>query len=642
MEELNKENVENTSNNISLEDDGLFGSNNANIKHKKKRKPFFIGKKKRVLQISIASVSLVVIIFSIVILIRISDATKVCKELLKKDFYSREVLVEQMRMDGFNNFEIKNAIKIAKVNFEDNMNKKLYKAIEQPSKILCKDDLKKELIIAGFREEDIDNMFLTLNWDVFYRTYISNYFKNHDGNIKKDEFLAELSKNGFNQQDILFFSSLSEWDVLGQKYVKKYFEDTAIPSKNSVRNYLKSYGYNDKEIDNIFLSVDWNKQALNCITNYLKQDEEHVTISSSNEIEVTKYLFDKVLKEMGFSESEIQYAKDNYNFSDSIDKIISNYAKENKILSKTELEKTLKNKQFSESDIKEAFANVGWKNYAASTTIEYLSQNKANKNEALKFLKDNGYTEEEIAYVETKTVWSTYASKALMFMLEGNNKTKDELFNTLKDYGYSESDILSAKTNTSLNQYAYNYLMNSQSKDSLAIIGKTEIKAILDNAGYSNEYSYVVGRFDWNEQASNYLNSLLTTYLNGPSVYNFDDIVATMQNKGFSQTPDIANAFTKYDFNNFASKWATAFFNTADALNKKKFKESFDSMKVTNVKSLSDKVGGIERYADWTSFAKQVIEGYTNVSLATQKLQEYGYSESEIIVAIEETFPNSQ
>ena len=639
MEEQNKEIKETESNEIPLEEGGLFGSNDTDGKHKKIRKPFFVGKKKRILQISIASISLVIIIFATVTLIRISEATKTCRELLKKDFFSKQILTEQMRINGFNDFEINSAIKASKVDFTDNMSRKLNAAIEKPSKILCKDDLKKELLNAGFNTEEIDNLFLSVNWDSFYKTYITNYFDYHDGMIKKNEFLDDLSKHGFNQQDILFFSSLTEWNTLAQKYIRQFFEENKLASKNAAKNYLESLGYKEDEIDNIFLNVDWNKQALTCITNYLNQDDQVSTVSK--EEEVTKSLFNRVLKEMGFSESEIEYAKNNYNFSGSIEKIINTYASENKMLSKTELEKSLKNKQFTNDEIKTAFENVDWKKYAASTAAEHLAQNKANKNAALQYLKDNGYTDEEVASVESKAVWSTYANQALLFLQEGNTKTKDELFNTLKEYGYSDSDILSAKNSTSMNQYAYNYLMNTQTKETLALIGKTEIKTILDNAGYTNEYSFVIGRFDWSVQASKYLETVLAPYLNGPTVYNFDEIVVNMQNKGFSQNSDIANAFTHYDFSSFATKWASAYLNTADAMNKGKLDLSFRSMKVTNSKSLFEKVGGINQYADWVSFAKQVAGTYASASEASAALQTLGYAETEINSAIESVFPSN-
>lgn len=613
---------------------------------KKNKKPLFSGKKKKYLQIGLASFALVLLIFLTVILFRINDVTQKCKNLLVEDYYSEARLTEKLKLDGFNSFEIKRAIKNCKVDFVDNINKKIYKLVETPDSIKSKSEFKDELSYLGFSDEEIDSLFSSMNWNFFHQAYIGNYINNYEGTLKKNEVLKELESKGYAKEDINFISSLQEWDVLATKYVEEYFNTNKMATKESVKKYLSGYGYSESEIKEIVDEVDWDKQALIYISSYVDSSKNNIEA-----VEITKTLFESELTKAGFTESEIKYAIENYNFTDAIGGLIKTLVKGQKeLISKNEIGKALVEKGFTDSEVNEAFATVDWGYYATSTLAEHLSKNKANKNLSLKYLKDLGYTDDEITYASTKTVWADYAGKALTFLEENNKKTKQELLNTLKDYGYLDSDIQTAKTNTDFKTFAYNYLINTKSQDVLSIIGKKDVESILKTGGYTEtvEYEYVIKQFNWNDKALAYLKSLLSSYLTGPTTYSINNIVSKMKEKGFEENSEIKNAFTSY-LSKFTEEWVKNYAKNVSEPSRDDLKTKLSSMSTYGSSSNLYNAYYEENNSikpDWTSLAKKIAKnkkdnGKTEEEVRTL-LDDKDYESSEIDAAIEYAFASQE
>ena len=611
---------------------------------KKSKGPGFFVKHKKLFIIVGSIISFVLIIFLAIYGVRISAASRACKQIIGQDFYSRAYISRELSDKGFNDIEIDRAIKRNKVNFDVNVNKSLYKLIATPTKFLSKDSLIKELQKQEYTDEEIDRLFLTINWEDFLDTYLSNYMNNTTEEINKRNVIEELRTAGFNQTDINIISSSFRWDDLGKAYVKKYFEENTYAGKNDVKTYLEGKGFSTNEVESIFLMTDWNKQALACINNYINNPKDETGSGlPQTEVQITKELFENVLGKMGFTESEITYAITNFDFSTAIDGIIKNLIQQdNKIIKKNSIKEELKKKQFSDEEIESAFATMKWSEYALSTCTQYLATNKANKNDALKFLSDNGYTTEEVNYADAKTSWGTYAIKALGYMLEGNKKTKDELFATLKEYGYSEEDIMTAKSSTSFASYAYNYVINTQSESTLSIISQNEVKNLLTKAGYENESSTVLGKIDFDKNATTYLKSLLDAYLKEPKVYDIDEIYNTMQNKGFTNA--LVDIIQKYDWSTFATNWSQKYLEKNNSEpNKGYYNECFKKMKISK-KDDSSLEQKLKVQVDWQSYANKIAETRRDMSDNKSTVESYllnlGYSD-ELEIAINKAFPPS-
>lgn len=631
-----------------LDNGELFGSNLSSLEDdskdsdKKQKKPFLDAKKKKILTISIASVSLVVVIFVIVFLIRIGSATRACKGLIAKDFYSESYLIEQMKSEGFNDFEIERAFANCKIDFNTNAVKKLNSLIENPTKIMSKDELKKQLNMSGYSDEEVENLFLSVNWDSLYKTYVANYLNSHSGVVKKNELLNELKNNNFPPGDISYISSLPEWTTAGQKYVKLYFDENPLATKNDVSDYLYSIGYTDEDVSEIFEATDWNKQALKCIENFLKEEESK---SEENRKEITKELFETQLTAMGFSEDEIMYAIDNYNFSDILGTMLKELLTDaGSNVSKTNIGKALRDKHFTDEEINSVFATTNWNEFAYNTCLDYLNNNKSNKNAALQYLKDNGYSDSEINYVTEKLPWTSYAQKALLYLQEGNALSKQDVLNKLREFGYSEDDIMIAKNSMNFNTFALNYIKNTQAADKLSRLGKTDIKNILDGAGYTDEYAYVVSQFNWTGQALNYLRATLSPYMTSGNTYDYDKIVSEMQDKGFTANSDIYYAFNNYDFEVFAGKWAKTYMENHPLPRKNEYEAELKKMKI-NSKSdtLFTKDPDLTKHVDWKTAARDIASQKINDGKESviSMLEAWGYSDNEIEYAIQVFPPES-
>lgn len=640
--ENNSEIKEENNETIEFENSDLFDENapfeDSEVKEKKKFKlSDFLKNHKKIVIIVISSIIAVLIAVGIFFAVRISSATKACKQIAGDDYYSRQYITDALKALGYNDSEIEKAIKNNKIDFEVNIKESLYAQTKSPTTLLSKKQLISELTKRGYTDEEIEHLFLVLNWQEFLENYLANYIAASTDNINKRNFLNELRSNGFIQDDINIISSSAKWIELGKSYVEKYFNENTSAGKGDVKTYLESFGFSINEVETIFDSIDWNKQALVCINNYINKSDEKEEKDDKDdkdkkketkEIEITKALFDKVLKEKGFSEEEIQYAIDNFDFSAAIEKIVADSVKsDEKLIKKKEIEASLKKKKFTQEEIDAAFEKINWNDYAYATLSQYLTTNGANKKGALKYLSDNGYSEEEVEYAEEKITWSNFAAKALAYMLEGNKKTKDQLFDTLEDYGYSEDDILTAKASITFSKYAYNYIMNTQSSSTLSIISQKELQNLLSKAGYEDEFNSIIGKFDFEKNAKNYLKSLMDSYLSDPKEYDISKIYETMQNKGYTNA--VASYINSYDWGAFANSWSSKFIEKSNnEPNKKTYDESFDRMKIDVNASVSLKTK-LTATVDWEGYAKNIAENHKNEGKDSviNKLNDMGYSD---------------
>lgn len=621
-----------------------FGSNNSN---KSRRELSFFKKHRKQLIVSLASIFIVLSIFLVIYFIRISQAVKICQDLIAQSFYSETALKEELISKGYNDLEINSAIRRCKINFDDNIKKELNKIIESPQELYSKNALIKKLSEKGFSDAEIERAFLLIKWEDFLKDYITNYINTLDSLTNKKSIMKKVKEAGFDDKDILYISSLQIWNDLGRNYIEKYFSDNKEATKADVKEYLASLGFDDEEIDDIFVNIDWNNQALLCITNYIdnlknpKDDDKDKIDKNKKDIKITKALFEKKLKEMGFTDDEIKYAIDNYDFSlvlqDDFKEIVD---KQDKIISRKDIEKGLKDLDYTDEEIKEFLDKMNWKDYAFSTCAQLLSTNKANKKDALDFLANNGYSDDEIKYAEEKTAWGNYVSKALAYMLDGNSKTMDGLIQTLKDYGYTEDEIILAKTNTNFNRYAYNYLTSTVSTSKLSSISKTEINDILSKAGYGDDYNYVIDKFDWDKQALNYLSPLISDCLKNLSTYDYSSIVSDMQNKGFTENRNISNAFDSYDFATFTSEWVNKYINEPSrAPSKNELIDKLSGMKTSNSTSLYDDYGSLIDFDDCAKKAAEYYKGTgQNKEETEESMKNSGFSDLEIEYGINEAF----
>lgn len=498
-----------------------------------------------------------------------------------------------------------------------------------------------ELSKQGYTDSEIENLFLILNWEEFLNTYLANYISNQTETINKRDVLTSLQAAGYDQDDINAISLSEEWVSLGKSYVKKYFEENPNSGKTDVREYLTTFEFSTGDIEKIFDTIDWKKQALTCINNYIESLSKN---SSTAGTRITESLFELELKKLGFNEDEIQYAIDNYDFSNAIDAEIKALIKSsNNIAKKNTIKAELKKMNYSDEDIEKVFEAFKWDDYAFSTCTEYLATNKANKNDALNFLKTNGYTDTEVDYAKGKIVWGTYAAKALGYLQDGNNKKKDELFSTLESYGYTQDEINTAKNSiSSYSKYAYNYVINTQSSDALSKMSQGELQTILKNAGYETEYNSILSSFDFNTNANNYLSSLLTSFLSEPKRYVMQtDVYDVMINKGFSTAATIID---RYAWGNFAKEWVNKFFANND-VNKTEFLETIypdRKAKADGSISLKDKYTIPD--ATWMQEAVDIATAHKDAGETDvrSRLQNWGYSDDEVNNAIATVFPSQE
>ena len=368
------------------------------FKHNKKEpKKNKINKKKLTLIIIIGSILTILLTILIVFLIRTSSCNKTLSQLLNEDYYSKTTIETKLSEKGYNSLEINYVLKKNNINFNNNLINKLYKLIAEPKEFKSKDELISELKFEGFIEEDIISVFDSLDWHEFLNNYLNNYIKaNGDKVINKIDFIKELKALNFTNDDINFIENLDVWNEFAEEYLKDYFNENKSCSKEDAKNYLLSLGIKEDDIDSLFIKVDWNKQALACITSFINETNDSNS-KAKDKTEITIKLISNVLKEKGFSDSEIKYAVDNYDFSDVlVDKIKEIVKSKGKIVNKEEIIKTLKTSGYDEETIKESMEKITWDSYCSSTLIQILSSNKANKTEAIKTLKTYGYSEEEI------------------------------------------------------------------------------------------------------------------------------------------------------------------------------------------------------------------------------------------------------
>lgn len=622
------------------------------IKGEKKKKPknrvsLFFSRHKKFFIIFFSSIALVLTIALIIYGVRISSVTKECRKINSQGYYSRQYITDELKAKGFNDFEIERAIKKNKISFEANISKSLLKLIEQPTSFINKNKMIEELSKQGYTDSEIENLFLILNWEEFLDKYLANYIANQTGTINKRDVLTSLQAAGFDQDDINNISISEEWVDLGKSYVKKYFEENPNSGKTDVREYLSTYEFSTSDIEKIFDTIDWKKQALTCINNYLETISKNSATAGTR---ITEALFELELKKLGFNEDEIQYAIDNYDFSNAIDAEIKALIKSsNNIAKKSVIRTELKKMNYSDEDIEKVFAAFKWEDYAVSTCTEYLATNKSNKNDALTFLKNNGYTDAEIEYAKGKIVWGTHAAKALGYLQDGNNKKKDELFSTLESYGYTQDEINTAKNSiSSYSKYAYNYVINTQSADALSKMSQKELQTILNNGGYGDEYNTLSSSsyFNFTTNASNYLATIMSSILSEPKVYNMQaDIVEVMNTKGFTS---VQSVIKNYGWYNFAKEWVNKYFANKEVSKKEfigadGFSGIYFSMKINADGSSS--LGNIYPITEamWVAEATNIASAHKDSGEDTVRslLTEMGYT-TEIDQAITSVFSGSQ
>lgn len=605
---------------------------------KPKKKNFFV-KNKLYFLIGGGVLLLILIGLFTFAVIRINYASDACRTIINQDYYSRKYITDELKAKGFNDFEIDNAIKRNKIDFNVNANKSLYKIIEKSDSFLGKAKLKEELMNQGYTEEEINFLFATINWEELYETNLTNYFATHTEPISKNTFLSDLQRAGFDQSEIDIISKSKQWNEKGKEYIEYFFEHDSTAGKNDAKNYLILMGFSEDEAETIFNQINWKEQALKCINNYLNDADNFK--DDKTEVEITKALFEKVLKDMDFSDDEIKYAIDNFDFSSAIQKIIQSSIKTgDKIINKNNIKNNLLRKQFTETEITKAFEKISWNEYAYTTCSEYLLTNKANKNDALKYLSSVGYTVTEVDYAEKKFTWSTYAVKALGYLQENNKKTKDELLNTLKEYGYSETDIATAKSKTSFVTHAFNYVINTQSSDSVSKMCQKEVEKVLSNGGYSDEAKSVVSKFNYNTNAKNYLGSLLSTYKDNATTYSIDEIVKKITDKGFTDS-NASDALSKYDWKGFGEAWVKKYFKNNE-VNKSTFNDTYNTMYIDKSSTLlSTKYTPTDSM--WTEEALSIASSHkADGKEAVQLLLEsYGYSSEDVQKALKEYFPET-
>ena len=538
-----------------------------------------ISKKKLIIIICVSVLLITLLTITIIFKVRTSNANKFILNLQNENYYSEKTIENKLKEEGYNSLEINYALKKADINFVENLKNRLALYIKEPEDFLSKNSFITMFKEDGFKDEEIDEVISGLDYKSFLKEYLDNYVKfNKNKTIKKQEFLEKLEKSGFEKSDIEYINGLDIWNSFAEEYLKDFFNKNTSASKDEAHDYLVDLGFKEDDIDSIFLKVDWNKQALACITGIVNEvNEENKT--SKTKKEVTIKLIKTRLKEKGFADDEIKYAVENYDFSNVlVDKINTLIKAQGKTVNITEITKTLKTSGYDKDSIEKAIEKITWTSYCSSTLIQTLSINKANKAEALKTLKEYGYNQDDIDDATSKVKWAEYCYKALNYMEDNNSKSKDQLLDILEDYGYSDEEILTAKKNTSWSLFAYNYLKNKVSSEELNRISPKEVESILNKADYSDQVAYVKSKFNWTNQASNYLKYTLDSYLNTPETFNYSDISGKMSELGFSSFDTV---FKDYK-DDYTLKWANAYVDKNDLPNKDSLIGSLDSMKLNS------------------------------------------------------------
>lgn len=589
-----------------------------------------ISKKKLIIIICVSVLLITLLTITIIFKVRTSNANKFILNLQNENYYSEKTIENKLKEEGYNSLEINYALKKADINFVENLKNRLALYIKEPEDFLSKASFITMFKDEGFKDEEIDEVISGLDYKSFLKEYLDNYVKfNKNKTIKKQEFLEKLEKSGFEKSDIEYINGLDIWNSFAEEYLKDFFNKNTSASKDEAHDYLVDLGFKEDDIDNIFLKVDWNKQALACITGIVNEiNEENKT--SKTKKEVTIKLIKTRLKEKGFADDEIKYAVENYDFSNVlVDKINTLIKAQGKTVNITEITKTLKTSGYDKDSIEKAIEKITWTSYCSSTLIQTLSINKANKAEALKTLKEYGYNQDDIDDSTSKVKWAEYCYKALNYMEDNNSKTKDQLLDILEDYGYSDEEILTAKKNTSWSLFAYNYLKNKVSNEELNRISPKEIESILNKADYSDQVAYVKSKFNWTNQATNYLIHTLESYLNEPKTFDIETIKTEMSNLGLTNFTSIFDTYK----DSYSEKWANAYVEKKSEPSKAELTTSLSAMGLNStgdyLKPIIEKA--IKKIIDNNCTAK------TKDELATL-LDSLGYSNEEYTSMLEEAY----
>ena len=265
-------------------------------------------------------------------------------------------------------------------------------------------------------------------------------------------------------------------------------------------------------------NIATNNKATNNKTTNNHSNKNNEALKCLNKFEdLSKQGSKKELADLGFTESEINYAMEHctVDWKDHAKKRVENLLEWNSgyVLSRDEMMQWLKDDEFTDSEIDYAIknSNINWNEEAKKYLEEMVKETKSygwafSRKELRERMLDVKYTESEMIYAveQCKLNWNDLAAQMVKYYYgEYDSYSKNNIKESLKENEFTDTEISYALDHCGINwkKWALNYA-NSLIDDGIGY--KAEIKKMLENDGFnSNEIAYVEENLSdrWKEMA---------------------------------------------------------------------------------------------------------------------------------------------
>lgn len=423
--------------------------------------------------------------------------------------------------------------------------------------------------------------------------------------ISYESLFNNIIDKGFSEKDAT--KAIEELDINFEENAMNVLYTAAqdsnkLASKADVRTLLESKLFTNSDIEYALTNADWNK--------YLSI---YVDACVAKTKELDKNTIISNIKAGKFDLKEINYIKDEYDWTKLAKKNIDSFLKGDDLHTKEETRIKLVELGYSDKDIEDTFEIYEWDSYAYTFLTKYLNQQETNgesveltRNTYTEILTKAGFAEEEIASVLSRFDFASIAGERVdSFIAEGKDFiNKLSIKDTLSKDGYTQSEIEKVLAETNWNEAAMTSL---KSLDNAKLSKKEMITKLTDSGYEEKEIEYVEKNYDWSVQGIKYIENLKSQQKNGNEEY----LRALLKENGYT-TEEINKLIVSLNFEKTTdwfedtAKVALSSITNSDNFTRKKAKDYLTSLHYGE-KEINAALNSIS-LSDWKNYAIKYLD----------------------------------